>query len=130
MSVTACQLLSGLNDVMRSARPTSISHGNPPRWISINIPARLVPGYPSPCHSRTQRAKVRAPLRSQESMPSTPKREVRTGAAASSDAMDVLLGFGTLMLRAGNTATRTREWIEAIGAQDGLRCDIGKPVTR
>jgi len=44
--------------------------------------------------------------------------------------MDVLLGFGTLMLRAGNTATRTREWIEAIGAQDGLRCDIGKPVTR
>src|SRR5262249_2579728 len=53
-------------------------------------------------------------------MPSTPKREVRTGAAASSDAMDVLLGFGTLMMRAGNTATRTREWIEVIGRRTGF----------
>jgi len=34
--------------------------------------------------------------------------------------MDVLLGFGTLMMRAGNTATRTREWIEAIGRRTGF----------
>jgi uncharacterized membrane protein YjjP (DUF1212 family) len=53
-------------------------------------------------------------------MPSTPKRDVEAGFAASSDAMDVLLGFGTLMMRAGNTATRTREWIEAIGRRTGF----------
>ena len=53
-------------------------------------------------------------------MPSTPKRDVRTGALASSDAMDVLLGFGTLMMRAGNTATRTREWFEVIGSKMGF----------
>ena len=53
-------------------------------------------------------------------MPSTPKRDVRTGALASSDAMDVLLGFGTLMMRAGNTATRTREWFEVIGRKMGF----------
>ena len=53
-------------------------------------------------------------------MPSTPKRDVRTGELASSDAMDVLLGFGTLMMRAGNTATRTREWFEVIGSKMGF----------
>src|SRR5215469_4193313 len=52
-------------------------------------------------------------------MPSTLKKNVQTG-APSSDAMDVLLGFGTLMMRAGNTATRTREWIEAIGRRTGF----------
>lgn len=30
------------------------------------------------------------------------------------DALDVLLWFGALMLRAGNTAIRTREWIEVV----------------
>ena len=34
--------------------------------------------------------------------------------------MDVLLGFGTLMMRAGNTATRTREWIETMGHGAGF----------
>jgi len=34
--------------------------------------------------------------------------------------MDVLLGFGTLMMRAGNTATRTREWFEVIGRKMGF----------
>jgi len=34
--------------------------------------------------------------------------------------MDVLLGFGTLMMRAGNTATRTREWFEVIGSKMGF----------
>jgi uncharacterized membrane protein YjjP (DUF1212 family) len=34
--------------------------------------------------------------------------------------MDVLLGFGTLMMRAGNTATRTREWFEVIGCKMGF----------
>ena len=34
--------------------------------------------------------------------------------------MDVLLSFGTLMMRAGNTATRTREWIEAIARKMGF----------
>ena len=53
-------------------------------------------------------------------MPSTPERDVQTGPAASSDAMDVLLAFGTLMMRAGNTAARTREWIEAIARKMGF----------
>jgi uncharacterized membrane protein YjjP (DUF1212 family) len=53
-------------------------------------------------------------------MPSAPKSDVRTGTAASSDAVDVLLSFGALMMRAGNTATRTREWIEAIARRTGF----------
>jgi hypothetical protein len=31
-----------------------------------------------------------------------------------SEALDVLLQFGALMLRSGNTAARTREWIEVM----------------
>jgi uncharacterized membrane protein YjjP (DUF1212 family) len=34
--------------------------------------------------------------------------------------MEVLLDFGALMIRAGNTATRTREWIEAIARKMGF----------
>ena len=34
--------------------------------------------------------------------------------------MDALLGFGTLMMRAGNTAARTREWIGAIARKMGF----------
>jgi uncharacterized membrane protein YjjP (DUF1212 family) len=34
--------------------------------------------------------------------------------------MEVLLDFGASMMRAGNTAARTREWIEAIGRKMGL----------
>ena len=39
------------------------------------------------------------------------------GAAASpaADGLDVLAGFGAAMLRAGQTAARTREWMEVLG---------------
>jgi len=36
------------------------------------------------------------------------------------DAVDVLLRFGALMLRAGNTAARTREWIEVMTRKMGF----------
>lgn len=36
------------------------------------------------------------------------------------DALDVLLRFGALMLRAGNTAARTREWIEVMTRKMGF----------
>ena len=39
---------------------------------------------------------------------------------ALSEASEVLLRFGAMMFRAGNTATRTREWIEAIARKMGL----------
>ncbi len=41
-------------------------------------------------------------------------------AAARSDALQVLARFGALMLSAGNTATRTREWMEALAARLGM----------
>jgi hypothetical protein len=58
-------------------------------------------------------------------MPSTPKARATSHrttsddapSAALNEAMEVLLWFGALMLRAGNTATRTREWIEVIGSK-------------
>lgn len=34
--------------------------------------------------------------------------------------MDVLLSFGASMMRAGNTAARTREWIEVMARKMGL----------
>ena len=52
-------------------------------------------------------------------MPSTSEKDARTS-SKSTDAMDALLGFGTLMMRAGNTAGRTREWIEAIARKLGF----------
>jgi len=36
------------------------------------------------------------------------------------DALEVLLRFGALMLQAGNTAVRTRGWIDAIAPQLGF----------
>src|ERR1700752_5066654 len=36
------------------------------------------------------------------------------------DALEVLLRFGALMLRAGNTAVRTRKWIDAIAPKLGF----------
>jgi uncharacterized membrane protein YjjP (DUF1212 family) len=39
---------------------------------------------------------------------------------ATGDAVGVLMWFGALMLRAGNTATRTREWIDVIARQMGF----------
>jgi len=40
--------------------------------------------------------------------------------AAANDAMDVLMQFGTSMLRAGNTAIRTRECMDVIAHKMGL----------
>jgi len=39
---------------------------------------------------------------------------------AADDAAGALMWFGALMLRAGNTATRTREWIEVIAGKMGF----------
>ena len=47
-------------------------------------------------------------------------REASVASTALSDAVDVLLRFGALMLRAGNTATRTREWIEVMARKMGF----------
>jgi uncharacterized membrane protein YjjP (DUF1212 family) len=46
-------------------------------------------------------------------MPSSPDRKTKTSVSLN-DALDVLLWFGASMLRAGNTAIRTREWIEVM----------------
>src|SRR5712671_2496602 len=53
-------------------------------------------------------------------VPSTLNRENRAASAAPSEAADVLLWFGALMLRAGNTATGTREWIEVVARKMGF----------
>jgi len=61
-------------------------------------------------------------------MPSTPKPSATSHrttnddapSVALSEATEVLLWFGALMLRAGNTATRTREWIEVITRKMGF----------
>lgn len=42
----------------------------------------------------------------------TPPLDRQDGISPLSGAVDVLLRFGALMLRSGNTAARTREWIE------------------
>jgi uncharacterized membrane protein YjjP (DUF1212 family) len=47
-------------------------------------------------------------------------RESKAASAASSDAVDVLLWFGASMLRAGNTAIRTREWMEVMARKMGF----------
>jgi len=46
-------------------------------------------------------------------MPSSADRKTKTSVSLN-DALDVLLWFGASMLRAGNTAIRTREWIEVM----------------
>ena len=52
-------------------------------------------------------------------MPSTSEKDGQIS-STSTDAMEVLLDFGALMMRAGNTATRTREWIEAVAHKMGF----------
>jgi uncharacterized membrane protein YjjP (DUF1212 family) len=47
-------------------------------------------------------------------------REDRATSAAPGDAVEMLLWFGALMMRAGNTATRTREWIDALAHKMGF----------
>jgi uncharacterized membrane protein YjjP (DUF1212 family) len=41
-------------------------------------------------------------------------------ASPANDGLDVLVGFGTSMLRAGHTAARTREWMEVLGRKLGF----------
>jgi uncharacterized membrane protein YjjP (DUF1212 family) len=61
-------------------------------------------------------------------MPSTPKSSATSHlttnddapTVALSEAMEVLLWFGALMMRAGNTAARTREWIEVLTRKMGF----------
>ena len=40
--------------------------------------------------------------------------------AALTEAADVVLSFGALMMRAGNTASRTREWVEVLARKLGF----------
>ena len=49
-----------------------------------------------------------------------PDREDRETSAKLSDALEVLLRFGALMLRTGNTAIRTREWIGLLASKMGF----------
>ena len=61
-------------------------------------------------------------------MPSTPKSSATSHlttnddapTVALSEATEVLLWFGALMMRAGNTASRTREWIEVVTRKMGF----------
>ena len=48
------------------------------------------------------------------------REDDRATSAAPGDAAEMLLWFGALMMRAGNTATRTREWIEALAHKMGF----------
>ena len=47
-------------------------------------------------------------------------KNTQAGSTKSSDAAEVLLWFGALMMRAGNTAARTREWIEEMAPTMGF----------
>lgn len=53
-------------------------------------------------------------------MSSTVNGDDRPAATAPNEAVDVLLCFGASMLRAGNTAARTREWFEVMARKLGV----------
>jgi len=53
-------------------------------------------------------------------MSSSFETDAQTNSASSSDAVEVLLDFGASMTRAGNTATRTREWIGVTSRKMGF----------
>jgi len=63
-------------------------------------------------------------------MASSFDREGKVASSALSDAMEVLLCFGALMLRAGNTAIRTREWMQVMALKMGFDAGIGEPIAR
>jgi uncharacterized membrane protein YjjP (DUF1212 family) len=48
------------------------------------------------------------------------KREDQTTSAALTEAADVVPSFGASMMRAGNTASRTREWVEVVARKLGF----------
>src|SRR5262245_18586201 len=60
------------------------------------------------------------PLTSGPGVTSTRSKQDGAVSAPLSDAVDVMLRFAASMLRAGNTATRTREWIEVIAHKMGF----------
>ncbi len=53
-------------------------------------------------------------------MLSTSDSEDRSTSGASGEAVEVLLWLGTSMMRAGNTAARTREWMEVVARKMGF----------
>jgi uncharacterized membrane protein YjjP (DUF1212 family) len=53
-------------------------------------------------------------------MTSVPEIDEEATSAAPTEAADVLLSFGASMMRAGNTASRTREWIEVLARKLGF----------
>src|SRR5262249_44018918 len=57
---------------------------------------------------------------SQPNVTSYRDRKDSASIAAADDAVRLLIWFGELMLRAGNTATRTREWIDVIARKIGF----------
>jgi uncharacterized membrane protein YjjP (DUF1212 family) len=54
-------------------------------------------------------------------MASTFERGNRANSIAPGDALEALVRFGVLMMQAGNTAARTREWIDAIAPKLGFQ---------
>jgi uncharacterized membrane protein YjjP (DUF1212 family) len=52
-------------------------------------------------------------------MPLISNTEDETASAALTEAVDAVLSFGAAMMRAGNTASRTREWVEVVARKLG-----------
>src|SRR4029079_804292 len=87
----------------------------PPQDVDVPTP-RLTACEPP--RSQSVSSRCCRPVRCRVS--STFDSRERAASAALNEAVDVLLFFGASMLRAGNTATRTREWIEVIARKMGL----------
>src|SRR5262245_31905770 len=95
----------------------SISHKNL-YWFDLHQnccrPRPLAIRAPDASESANRRRRLRGP-----GVTSTLNKQGAVSAALS-DAVEVLLRFAASMLRAGNTATRTREWIEVIAHKMGF----------
>ena len=59
-------------------------------------------------------------MRAGDRVRSTSERDDGTARVPPADVLDVLLRFGAMMLQAGNTAVRTRAWIDAIAPKLGF----------
>src|SRR4029078_8625322 len=53
-------------------------------------------------------------------MPQTSEPDDQRAAASPAEALDVLVRFAALMVQVGNTAVRTREWIDSIAPRLGF----------
>src|SRR5262249_5756622 len=74
-----------------------------------------------PPHSSPTMRHASSPARRSISMADTTSSiEGEAASAVPADAVDVLLRFGAAMLRAGNTAIRTREWLEVMARNLGF----------